>query len=454
MSLLLLFQPFTPAIVNNANTTVNYEGNDLYSIEKTGGTNGAWDASGVSSASITGLSRVRARHISGTLTVGMHVNPTADNSIGGYAEIYMDGSTIIAWWFAGNMASVSTSNKYAWLVRDTVADTFAWYHNNVDDFSSATLLHSMGGLGTGSTWYLDSSLNTAGAKVEVEFEAYTPPVNTTLTADVGSYSLTGTAVQFIPARKLVAVPGAYAITGTAAVPRAGRRLAATPGSYALTGTATGLRKGFKTAAAVGAYVLTGTATALKAARTLVGAVGSYLLTGTAVGLHAARKTTADAGSYALGGQDVTLSYGAGAAVLAADVGNYTLSGGAALLGASRRLTGDIGGYTYTGLAVGLARTRQLLVASGAYALSGSGVTLRVGRRIVIAVGKYRLTGFPVVLTYTSIWATPDPLSADYVNDNPDEATWTIIDPAEPAFAASDEPIGTWTVQEPTAANWA
>jgi hypothetical protein len=129
-------------------------------------------------------------------------------------------------------------------------------------------------------------------------------------------------------------------------------ITADAGTYTLTGVAAGLRAARKIAGAQGTYALTGVAAGLRAGRKIAGATGTYALSGVDAGLKATRTLTADAGAYTLTGQDATLTE-AGAYTLIAEAGAYTLTGVDAGLLATRQLAADAGAYTMTGFDAGL-----------------------------------------------------------------------------------------------------
>lgn len=79
----------------------------------------------------------------------------------------------------------------------------------------------------------------------------------TLTAEAGSYSMTGQSVGLRAARKMAAAPDSYALTGQAADLKFGRKISAGAGAYALTGQDAVLRAIRKMAAEGGSYALTG-----------------------------------------------------------------------------------------------------------------------------------------------------------------------------------------------------
>ena len=181
----------------------------------------------------------------------------------------------------------------------------------------------------------------------------------TLTADSGTFTLTGTAADLDADRKLAAASGSFTLTGTAADLDADRRLVAASGTFALTGTDVSLLTGLRLTAESGTFTLTGTAadldadrklTAASATFTLTGtaadldadrkltaASGTFTLTGTAADLDADRKLTAASGTFTLTGTDVTLTYDAGA-VLTAESASYVLTGTAVTLTYAPALT--------------------------------------------------------------------------------------------------------------------
>ena len=157
-------------------------------------------------------------------------------------------------------------------------------------------------------------------------------------------------------------------------------LTAEAGSYALTGTAATLTATREIAAAAGSYALSGTAATLTTTRELAAGAGSYSLSGTAAALTAARELAAGAGSYGLSGTAATLTYtpAAGAFELIAEAGSYSLSGTAATLTATRELSAAAGSYALSGTAATLTYTPvtafELTAEAGAYALSGGDAT--------------------------------------------------------------------------------
>lgn len=200
----------------------------------------------------------------------------------------------------------------------------------------------------------------------------------TLSAESGSYGITGQAVNLLAARKLSAASGSYTIAGQAANLRAARKLSAASGVYTLTGSDASLRKGFVMAAVAGVYAIVGQAVNLLRSVRLVAAAGAYAITGQAVNLKVNRILRAAAGAYAITGQDASLRKGF---VMAAAAGVYAIAG----------------------QAVNLLRNRRLLAASGAYAITGSPVGLLWNRRLRAESGSYSITGSSVNLVHGTAW---------------------------------------------------
>ena len=90
-------------------------------------------------------------------------------------------------------------------------------------------------------------------------------------------------------------------------------LTADKGTFTLTGNATGLEAGRDLTATLQTYALTGNATGLLADRDLAAAVQSYTLTGFATGFDIDRNLIADLQTYSLTGYDASLDYSASAA---------------------------------------------------------------------------------------------------------------------------------------------
>lgn len=139
-----------------------------------------------------------------------------------------------------------------------------------------------------------------------------PAATYTLTAEAGSFALTGNPAGLLAARTLTANAGSFALTGNNAGLLRTYRLAADAGAFSLTGNPATLLAARKLTAAAGSFTLTGNPATLTynssaATYTLTAEAGSFALTGSDAGLRAARRLAAEAGAFALTGNDTTLT---------------------------------------------------------------------------------------------------------------------------------------------------
>lgn len=130
----------------------------------------------------------------------------------------------------------------------------------------------------------------------------------TLTADGGSFAITGGAAGLRVSRRISAASGSFAVTGTAASLRAGRKITASAGSFSITGTAATLKAARRLAADSGSFSITGSAATLSVGRRLVAEAGAFVLTGADALLRAARRLVAEAGAFLITGSDATLTW--------------------------------------------------------------------------------------------------------------------------------------------------
>lgn len=182
----------------------------------------------------------------------------------------------------------------------------------------------------------------------------------------------------------------------------GFTLTAESGSYTLTGQAAGLLAARTVVAEQGSYALTGQDATLTKSILLLAEQGSYALTGQSAGLFASRQLLAEQGAYALSGQDATLTYTpAGAYTLTANSGSYALAGQDAALLLARTLVAAQGSYALTGQDATLSSGKILLAASGSYTLTGQDAAFRRTYALAAGFGLYTLTGQVATLTYSA-----------------------------------------------------
>ena len=228
---------------------------------------------------------------------------------------------------------------------------------------------------------IDGSNNNLRYEV-VEFELES--ADTTLVADAGSYTWTGSSVDLD--LTMPADAGSYTWTGFAV--DLDLTMPADAGSYVWTGSAVDLD--LTMPADAGSYTWTGQDAALVKSINMVADSGSYVWTGSSVDLDLTMP--ADAGSYTWTGQDAGLIKSIN---MPADSASYTWTGQAATLLVDEVIAADSGSYAWTGQDAGLLLDRILPVDSGSYAWTGSAVDLDL--TMPADSGSYSWTGQDVGL---------------------------------------------------------
>ena len=266
----------------------------------------------------------------------------------------------------------------------------------------------------------------------------------TLTAESGSFSMSGTAADLEASRSLDAESVTFTYSGTDAGLNRALTIDAESGSYAHSGTDADLERGLVMAGESGSFALAGTDAALTHVQgyELIAESATFVHSGTDVDLLVSVVLTAESGTFTKAGTDaglirsVTLegesgvySYvGAEAALsagnsLAAESGSYAISGTDAALEAAHTLQGESGSYaltgtiadlvyagsytldaesgtfTLTGSIAGLEASKVMDGESGAYSLTGTLVALPVARALDSESGSYVLTGTIADLQY-------------------------------------------------------
>lgn len=90
-----------------------------------------------------------------------------------------------------------------------------------------------------------------------DLDAASGPAAFVLSADAGTYNITGFGTTFLRDLLLSANPGVYVITGSDATLAADRLLSANPGAYVITGAAATLLADRLLSAGAGSYTITG-----------------------------------------------------------------------------------------------------------------------------------------------------------------------------------------------------
>lgn len=202
-------------------------------------------------------------------------------------------------------------------------------------------------------------------------------------------------------------------TGTTIAVRAtaAKTLTADAGSYALTGQTASLEYGRETEAGSGSYAFTGSTASLEYGREVAGDSGSYAFTGTSADLviSAEKVILADSGVYAWSGQAASLEVGR---ILTADGSSYSWSGQAASLEYGFEVEGQGGAYLFTGQVASLELSRVLVALPGSYAFTGTAASLERGLEVITISGSYLFTGS----TATLFASRPAPIVATLAVD--------------------------------------
>ena len=226
-----------------------------------------------------------------------------------------------------------------------------------------------------------------------------------MTADQGSYALTGEVTGLLIGKKVAPSQGSYSLSGQAVSLKSGKLITITQGSYVLTGVGVTLvvGRGILTVNQ-GSYNLTGEDVALRISRGILSITqGSYTLTGEATSLLLERKIELIQGSYSLSGQAVSLIFTpSGAFSILIDSGSYALTGEAVTLERGRKMSLTQGAYTLLGESINLPRGLALAVSQGSYILVGNDVTLARFKTIALEPGEYELTGMDVGMIYDRV----------------------------------------------------
>jgi hypothetical protein len=209
---------------------------------------------------------------------------------------------------------------------------------------------------------------------------------------------------------LTAQAGTYNLTGAAAALRKSKLLTASGGTYTLNGQQATIKRSKLITASGGSYSLGGASATILKSKVIAASGGSYSMTGATATVLRSRLLTASGGTYSITGQQVTITYGASAAayLLTAQGGSYSLNGQQATLLRSKRLVASGGIYSYVGQQVTISRSRYLSASGGSYVYNGSDAILSRTRKLVASGGSYLVSGQDVVITYQLGGGYPSP----------------------------------------------
>lgn len=307
------------------------------------------------------------------------------------------------WWAAFTIAVRPAASGGGSLI-DATSGTDAGFSgtpDNTDPFASGQqVTYTVQSALAVDTYYwrvrgLDpSGSNTYGAWSSTRSFDVTSGGSYTLTADGGSFVITGTSAGLERNLKVVADAGSIAITGTAANLEYSRKIVADIGTFLITGTDANLESSREVFAESGSVIITGTDATLRKSINMTADSGSFAVTGTNALLTATRRLTASSGSVAITGTDASFRKSIN---FIAESGAFSVAGTNANLEYNRRLVADSGVFDITGTNASLESSREVFAESGSVAISGTSASLTVHRRMTANSGSYSILGTAVAL---------------------------------------------------------
>jgi len=184
-------------------------------------------------------------------------------------------------------------------------------------------------------------------------------------------------------------------------------LTADAGSYALSGQTAALKVGHVLTSAAGSYSLTGQNSTLTYGKSIIAAAGAYTLTGQNASFSVTYDLAGGVGSYTLSGQAASLKKDYILRAAAGDTSNYLFWDTAALQWGGNDLAWGVStSYVVTGQAATLKVGHVLASGAGSYTLSGQDAGLYVGHRLAIDADSYVLTGYDAGLSYIAAETQP------------------------------------------------
>ena len=246
-----------------------------------------------------------------------------------------------------------------------------------------------------------------------------------LSLDAGSYAITGQDASFVYGQAISADAGDYSITGQIADLTRAVVLSADSGAYSIAGQDANLSRSLYLNAVLGSYNITGQDATLtyEQARVINGDAGSYAITGQAADLTRTYVFSADAGSYSISGQNADFAL---FRALSLDAGSYDILGQNADLLLSRSINADLGVYNISGQNADLLSNRILYADAGSYGISGQDALLAQGRYLLAESGSYAITGQPATLNSIVLFPNPADVRAGVVYGPDGIYTGTLV----------------------------
>ena len=198
----------------------------------------------------------------------------------------------------------------------------------------------------------------------------------------GSYSSSGNTDQMLHGRNVLSSSGSYSVSGNTDQMLHTRLLKSTSGSYSSSGQPDSMLYGRVLSSNAGNYSSTGDSDQMLHGWQLQFASGSYGITGDAASLLHSYLAQLGIGTYSLSGIAAALIHQGVGIVLAAQAGSYSLTGDAAQELYKRLLMASPGSFTVTGISA------NMIIGTPLTIIKVSGVNLLTGEAgIFYIVGK-------------------------------------------------------------------
>lgn len=328
----------------------------------------------------------------------------ANGSVTNYAAIttVTNGAFVIlceAMWDSGAGSDTVTGSNPTIAVRRSGGNS--WIGDGLQTTAGTTTARTR----TNGNGPSTGSINSPWASLVVPIRPATGGGNTTLTANTGTFAITGVATGLKRGLKTAGATGSYAITGQTAGLKTGRKVAANTGAVAITGQTANFLRTYLLAADTGSVLITGQTAGLRAGTGISALHGAFAITGQNAGLKTGLKLQASAGSYAISGQDADLIYTPSGIsyTLTANTGTINLTGHSAILAKASRLIASLGTYAITGQSVGLSSGRKVSANQASYQISGQDVTFSIGGSgaysLLAEAGQFDINGKSAELLY-------------------------------------------------------
>jgi hypothetical protein len=154
-------------VSNAANTTVTSKEYGWWTVQKSGGTNGVYDAAAVSATGFSGafVLAIKPGQLTGLGHIGMNSDPNTNNSNSGIDYGFVINATTATANNNGTNGSATTigASHYLFLVRS--GTTLTLRYGTSEDYTAATTLQTY--TSVSSTLYFDCSISTAGNAYDV-----------------------------------------------------------------------------------------------------------------------------------------------------------------------------------------------------------------------------------------------------------------------------------------------